>query len=105
MKNYNLTQIYHDINRKAAKISPLCSGKIDKYEYLTSGKILSCDQSSIRKQAKFTDSPFGKIFEKQIKTIEEQGKKQVEALKFLKPHIQKLSIRDGIPENKLSEEA
>ena len=31
MKNYNLTQIYHDINREAAKISPLCSGKIDKY--------------------------------------------------------------------------
>ena len=32
-------------------------------------------------QAKFTYSPLGKMFEKQIKTIEDQGKKQTEALK------------------------
>ena len=31
-------------------------------------------------QAKFTYFPLNKTFEKQIKTIEEQGKKQVEAL-------------------------
>ena len=36
-------------------------------------------------QAKFTYSPLGKAFEKQIKTIEDQGEKQVEALKNLKP--------------------
>ena len=36
-------------------------------------------------QSKFTYSPLGKAFEKQIKTIEEQGIKQVEALKALKP--------------------
>ena len=34
-------------------------------------------------QAKFTYSPLGKTFEKQIKTIENQGEKQVEALKSL----------------------
>ena len=28
------------INRKAAKISPLSSGKIDKYKYLSDGEIL-----------------------------------------------------------------
>ena len=33
-------------------------------------------------QAKFTYSPLGKAFEKQIKTNEDQGKKQVKALKF-----------------------
>ena len=32
----------------------------------------------------FTYSPFGKAFEKQIKTIEDQEIKQVEALKALK---------------------
>ena len=30
-------------------------------------------------QAKFAYSPLGKAFQKQTKTIEEQGKKQVEA--------------------------
>ena len=36
-------------------------------------------------QAKFTYSLLGKAFEKQIKTIEDQGQKKVEALKDLKP--------------------
>ena len=36
-------------------------------------------------QAKFAYSPLGKVFKKQIKAIEEQGKKQVKALKVLKP--------------------
>ena len=35
-------------------------------------------------QAKFTYSPLGKAFNKQTKTIEEQGKKQAEALANLK---------------------
>ena len=35
----------------------------------------------------------GKVFEKQIKTIEDQGQKQVEALKNLKPKEQK-AIKD-----------
>ena len=42
---------------------------------------------------------------KQIKTIEEQGKKQVGALEVLKPNTRKLTIKDAIPENILSEEA
>ena len=32
------------INRKAAKISALLSGKIDKYEYLIGDKVLPLDQ-------------------------------------------------------------
>ena len=63
------------------------------------------DQSRIIQQFKFTYSPLGKAFKKQIKTIEEQGKKLVDALKVLKPNIQKLSIKDAIRENKLSEQA
>ena len=38
-------------------------------------------------QAKFTYSPLGKAFENQIKTIQEQGRKQDEALKVLKPSL------------------
>ena len=35
------------INREEAKISPLSSGKTDKYEYLKGEKILPSDQSRI----------------------------------------------------------
>ena len=95
-------KLQYNINWNAAIISALSSGKIDKYKYLTGEEILSPDQSRIIEQAKFTYSPLCKAFEKQIKTIEEQGKKQVEALK---PITQKLTIKDAIPENTLSEEA
>ena len=78
-------KIQYDINREAAKISALSPGKIDKYEYLTDEEILSSDQIRIKEQAKFTYSPLGKAFEKQIKTIEDQRIKQFEALKALKP--------------------
>ena len=78
-------KLQYDINREAAKISALSSGKIDKYEYLTGEEILPSNQKQIIEQAKFTYSPLGKAFEKQIKTIEDQGKKQVDALEKLKP--------------------
>ena len=78
-------KIQYDINREAAKISALSSGKIHKYEYLTGDDILPSNQQQIIEQAKFTYSPLGKPFEKQIKAIEDQGKKQVEALENLKP--------------------
>ena len=72
-------KLQYDINREVAKISALSSGKIDKHEYLTS------NQKQIIGQAKFTYSPLGKAFEKQAKTIEDQKKKQVDALVALKP--------------------
>ena len=54
----------------------LSSGKIHKYEYLTGEDILPSNQQQIIEQAKFTYSPLGKVFEKQIKTIADQrGKK------------------------------
>ena len=73
-------KLQYDINREAAKISALSSGKIDKYEYLTGEEILPANQQQIIQQAKFTYSPLGKALEKQIKTIEDQGKKQVKAI-------------------------
>ena len=65
----------YDINKEAAKTSALSSGKIDKYEYLTGEEILPSNQGQIIEQPKFTYSPLGKAFEKQTKTIEDQGKK------------------------------
>ena len=79
-------KLQYDINRKGAKVSALSSGKIDKYEYLTGEEKLPSNQQQIIEEAKFTYySPLGKTFEKQIKLIEDQGEKQVEALKDLKP--------------------
>ena len=67
-------KLQYDINREAAKISALSSGKIHKYEYLTGEDILPSNQQQIIGQAKFTYSTLGKAFEKQVKTIEDQGK-------------------------------
>ena len=73
-------KLQYDIIREAAKISALSSGKIDKYEYLTGEEILPSNQQQIIQQAKFAYYPLGKALEKQIKTIEDQGKKQVKAI-------------------------
>ena len=43
------------------------------------------NQSRVMEQAKLTCSFLEKAVEKQIKTIEDQGKKQAEALENLKP--------------------
>ena len=45
-----------------AKISALCSGKIDKQEYLANEEILPSDQSRVIEKAKFIYSPLGKSF-------------------------------------------
>ena len=98
-------KLQYDINREAAEISALSSGKIDKYEYLTGEEILPSNQQQIIRQAKFTYSPLGKAFEKQTKSIKDQGKKQVNALKSLKPSDKELTpIKDFIPEEDLNPE-
>ena len=78
-------KLQYDINREAPKISALSSGKTDKYEYLTGEEILPSKQQQIIEQARFTYSPLGKAFEKQIITIQDQGKKQIDALPDLNP--------------------
>ena len=70
-------KLQYDSNREAAKILALSSGKIHKYKYLTGEEILPSNQQQIIEQAKFTYSPIGKAFEKQIKTIEDQGKNKL----------------------------
>ena len=64
MKNYNM----------------ILRERLSKYKLYHQGKLIS-----INEQAKFTYCPLGKAFEKQIKTIEDQGKKQIDALADLKP--------------------
>ena len=86
-------KLQYNINREADNISALSSNKLGKYEYLTGEEILPSNQKQIIEQAKFTYSPLGKAFEKQIKTIEDQGKKLVDALESLKPKEQKNLLR------------
>ena len=40
-------KLQYDMNREAAKISALLSGKIDKYEYLTGEEVLPSNQQQI----------------------------------------------------------
>ena len=70
--------LQYDINREAAKIPALSSGKIDKYEYFTGEEILSSNQRQMIEQAKFSYSPIGKAFEKQTE-------KQAGTIKSLDP--------------------
>ena len=98
-------KLQYDINSQAAKISALSSGEIDEYEYLTGEEILPSNQQQIIQEAKFNYSPLGQAFEKQTKTIEDQGKKQVDALESLKPFNKQLpSIRDFISKERLNSE-
>ena len=73
----------YDINTEAAKILALLSGKNDTYEHLTGEEIIPSDEGRVSEQANFTYSPLGKAFQKQIKTIEDQGEKQIKALEEL----------------------
>ena len=41
-------KLQYDINREAATISALSSGKIEKYEYLRGEEILPCNQRHIK---------------------------------------------------------
>ena len=97
-------KLQYDINREAAKISALSSGKIDKYEYLTGEEILPSNQQQIIEQAKFTCFPLGKAFEKQTKTIEDQGKKQIKAIQDNKEQSVNINNDDYKDELLLSKE-
>ena len=83
-------KLQYDINREAATTA-LSSGKIDKYEYLTSEETLTSSQKQILEQASFTYSPLTKAFEKQIKTIEDEGEKQIKAINNNKKQLTNIS--------------
>ena len=61
---------------------------------LVTEDILPSNQQQIIEQAKFPYSPLGKALDKQIKTIENQGKKQIDALESLKPKEETKPIDD-----------
>ena len=67
-------KLQYEINKETAKISPLSSGKLDKYEYLTGEEILPSNERQIIEQEKFTYSPLGKAFEKQLKQLKTKEK-------------------------------
>ena len=74
-------KLQYDTNREAAKISALSSDKIGKYKFVIGEEVLHSDQRRVIEQAKFTYSALGKALEKQRKTIEDQGEKQIKARK------------------------
>ena len=90
-------KLQYDVNREAAKISVLSSGKFNKYEYLTGEEILPSNKQQIIEQAKFAYSSLGKAFEKQTKTIEDRGEKQIKAIQDNRKQL----INDDDYKNKL----
>ena len=75
-------KIQYDINREPTKISALSSSKIDKYEYLTGQE---SNQKQIIEPAQST--LLGKAFEKQTKTMKNQGEKHVNTIKNNKKQL------------------
>ena len=71
-------KLQDDINREAAKILALSSGKIDKYEYLAGEEMIPSNRRQIMQEANFACSPLGK-------TLEEQTEKEVGASKTPSP--------------------
>ena len=47
-------KLQYGINKEAAKISALSSGKIDEYEYPTGEEVLPSDKGRVIEQAKLT---------------------------------------------------
>ena len=93
-------KLQYDVNRETVKISAWSSGKMTSMT-VTSKEILPSNQRQTIEQAKFAYSPLVKAFEKQTKTIEDQGKKQTDALKDLKLKQQTKATEDK-SDNKLS---
>ena len=65
--------------------------------HLTNNKLPS-NQQQIIEQTRFTYSPLGKSFEKQIKRIEDKGKNQIHSLESLKSKEQRKSVEEIFPE-------
>ena len=57
-------KLQYDINREAANLSTLLSGKLDKYENLSGEEIVPFNQKQIIEQAKFAYSHLEKASEK-----------------------------------------
>ena len=73
-------KLQYDVNSEAVKTSAILSGKTDKYEYFTGEEILPPDQRRVIEQGNFTFSQLWKALERQIRTIEDQGRKKIKAV-------------------------
>ena len=80
-------KLQYNINREVAKASAVFSGKTDKYEYITGEEIFPSNQRQIIELSLFVYSVLGKAFEKQTKTIQCQGDKQMKAIEGNKKRI------------------
>ena len=80
----------YDTGKAAPNISPLLSGNINKYNYLTGEEILPSQQHRLIQEAKQSYSPLAKAFEQ--KTIEKHYEKQLEALQSLKSIEQQIQL-------------
>ena len=70
-RKFKQNEAQYDLDKKAAKISALYSGNLNKYEYLT-GEDLNY-QSSTGEQAKFDYSPLNEFFSRRL---QEEDKKE-----------------------------
>ena len=82
----------YDINREAAKISALSSGKIDKYEYLTGEEILPFDLRRVIERAKFAYSPLEEALENHKTTTTKKTMKSMERNCFNLALVRKMNI-------------
>ena len=55
-----MKKLKYDINREAANISALLSGKVDEYEYLTGKEVIPSNKSQMIEQLKSRYSPLEK---------------------------------------------
>ena len=96
MRNYNITLTEKQQKHQHYHLEKLINVNILQVK----------NQRRVIEQAKFTYSPLGKAFEKQTKTIEDQGKMQIKEIEYHRKQIiesnelikKDFNIdRDGVP--------
>ena len=92
--NIRDVKLQYDINVEAAKISVLSSGKINRHEYSTGEEMLPSIKKKQQKKLNLLILLWGKAFEKQTKTINNQGKKQVDAITNQDKNLEALTNED-----------
>ena len=73
-------KMQYDIHREAATISVLSLSKIEKNEYLTGEEIFLLIKNKEKSKLNLLILHWGKAFEIQLKTIEDQGQEQIKAI-------------------------
>ena len=96
---FRYEKLQYDINREATKMSALSSGEINKYESFTGEKLLFSNQRKTLEQAKLIFSSLGKAFLKKTKKVEEQGRKQIDAITNQNKRLAALPNKDNHKDN------